>query len=77
MDQAVSISQKPNRKHRKQQSIRQSFRSGNSASKKEGGIFKLFTPQRTPEHLTASSEDKKRKAVILNLNTEAGSFKKI
>ena len=51
---AISISQKPNQKHRKQQSIRQSVCSGDTTSKKEGGIFKLFTPQQTSEHLTVS-----------------------
>lgn len=70
-DQPISISQKPIQKHRKQQSLRKSFCSGHSTSKMEGGIFKLFTPQRTSAHLMVSSKDKKFKAVIWNLNTEA------
>lgn len=71
MDQPISISQKPIQKHLKQQSLRQGFCSGNSTSKKEGSVFKSFTPQRTPEHLTVSSKDKKLKTVNWNLNTEA------
>jgi hypothetical protein len=71
MGQPISISQKPIQKHRKQQSVRQSCYSGNSTSKKEGGIFKLFTSQRIPAHLMVSSKDKKLKALIWNLNAEA------
>jgi hypothetical protein len=64
MDQPVSISQQPIQKHPKQQSLRQSFCSGNSTSKEEGGIFKLLTSRQTPEQLMLSSKDKKFKAVI-------------
>jgi hypothetical protein len=61
----------PIQKHRKQQSLRQTFCSGNSTSNNEGGIFKLFTPQQTPEHLSVYSKEKKFKAVIRILKAEA------